>query len=106
MSAEATRPRLPVAFAECALGIARRRLPRYASRRGSKKFTQHQFFALAALREFLDVDYHVLLAILTDWPELARTLNLDELPHYSTLLRAEKRLVQRWGERTCLIRAA
>ena len=82
----------PNAVAEQAMATARRSLPAYGARRSPKKFTQHQHFAIAALRQFFRTDYRGIAAILADSIELRRVLNLKQVPHFSTLAYAEKRL--------------
>jgi hypothetical protein len=82
----------PNAVARQAMETARRSLTAYSARRSPKKFTQHQHFAIAALRQFFRVDYRGIVAILRDSIELRRVLSLRKVPHFSTVAYAEKRL--------------
>jgi hypothetical protein len=75
-----------------ALEAARRSLPAYSATRSPKKFTQHQLFAIAALRQFFRVDHRGIAAILEDMSDLRRVMGLRCVPHFSTLAYAEKRL--------------
>ena len=82
----------PLQVAEQALEVARQSLPPYSATHSPKKFTQHQLFAIAALRQFFRTDFRGIVAILADSTDLRRLLRLDELPHFSTLHCAERRL--------------
>jgi hypothetical protein len=77
-----------------ALAAARDGLPPYSAVRSPKKFTQHQLFALAVLRQFFRTDYRGIVAIVADSSDLRRVLGLKAVPHYSTLAYAEKRFSQ------------
>lgn len=84
-----------------ALKAAQRALPAYSATHSPKKFTQHQHFAIAVLRQFFRVDYRGIAAILEDAAELRGALGLDAVPHFSTIAYAEKRL-QKGGIRPSL----
>ena len=84
----------PKRIAEEALEAAKRCLPPYSATHSPKKFTQHQLFAIAALRQFFRVDYRGIAAILADSSDLRTTLGLRSVPHFSTVAYAEKRLSQ------------
>jgi hypothetical protein len=75
-----------------ALKAAQRALPAFSATHSPKKFTQHQHFAIAVLRQFFRVDYRGIAAILEDAQELRAVLGLTSVPHFSTLAYAEKRL--------------
>jgi hypothetical protein len=87
----------PLALARTALATARIALLPYSSKFSRHDFTQHQLFALLALREFLKVDYRGLEAILRDWAELRDALGLKKVPDHSTLQRAARRLLEKRG---------
>jgi hypothetical protein len=82
----------PVKVARSALAVARRSGPEFEPRRGPRKFSNHQLFALLVLRQFFRTDYRGIIAIVADSTELRRELGLTRLPHYSTLCYAEQRL--------------
>src|SRR5512141_3167694 len=82
----------PVQVAKQAVEAASRCLPLYSAKHSPKKFTQHQLFAIAALRQFFRVDYRGIAAILEDALELRKLLGLKQVPHFSTVAYAEKRL--------------
>jgi hypothetical protein len=84
----------PKQVAVQALQAAEQSLPAYSARRSPKKFTQHQLFAIAVLRQFFRVDYRGIEAILQDSRDLRRVLRLRTVPHYSTVAYAEKRFSQ------------
>ena len=85
----------PVAFAKTALEVGKRSLALYGHRNSPHKFTQPQLFAMLALRDFLRQDYRGLVALITEWRELRDALELEEVPHYSTLCYAEQKLLKK-----------
>ncbi|MBS0208874.1 MAG: transposase [Planctomycetes bacterium] len=76
-----------------ALDVARRALPKYSHRFSPKKFTQHQLFACLVLKEFLQLDYRGLEALLAENASLRDVLGLATAPDYSTVARASRRLL-------------
>jgi Transposase DDE domain len=74
--------------------VGRSRLRKYAHPCSPKKFTQPQLFACLVLKEFLRLDYRKLSAFLQDTPELARTIELDPVPHFTTFHKAASRLLR------------
>ena len=91
----------PLRLAEAALATARQALPVYSSKFSRKDFTQHQLFALLALRVFLKQDYRGLEQLLLDWSDLRRALGLKKVPDHSTLQKAEQRLLEKKGPPPC-----
>ena len=73
---------------------ARRALPAYGHIYSPKKFTQPQLLACLVLKEFLRLDYRGLAASLGDQPELARAIDLREVPHFTTFQKAAARLLR------------
>src|SRR5215468_6756978 len=97
-----TRPmtKSPRAVAREALRVARESLPAYSSKFSRKDYTQHQLFALLALKTFFKTDYRGLAQMLADFAELRQDLGLAEAPHYSTLCYAARRLLKK-GTSSC-----
>lgn len=87
----------PRAVAREALRLARASLPPYSSKFSRKDYTQHQLFALLALKTFFKTDYRGLTQLLHDFPALREDLGLAGVPHYSTLCYAAARLLQKRG---------
>jgi len=87
-------------LARMALSVARESIPAYSSKFSRKDFTQHQHFALMALREFLKTDYRGLEQFLKDWAELRAVLGLEKVPDHSTIQKAAERLLEKGGPRT------
>ena len=85
----------PRAVAQEALRLAQESLPPYSAVTSRKDFTQHQLFAVLALKTFLKVDYRGVVAFLADFAELRQDLALQKVPHYSTLSYAEGRLLKK-----------
>jgi hypothetical protein len=69
-------------------------LPDYSHQFSPKKFTQPQLFACLVLKEFLQLDYRKLAALLVDTPDLCRAIDLVEVPHFTTFQKAARRLLQ------------
>ena len=90
----------PRAVAREALRLAQEALPAYSSKFSRKDFTQHQLFALLAVKTFFKTDYRGLVQLLEDFAELRGELGLDKAPHYSTLCKAEQRLLKK-GSSSC-----
>ncbi len=88
----------PVRLATQALAAARDALPAYSSPYSKKTYTQHQLFALLAVREFLKTDYRGLEQYLRDWSDLRRAVGLTQVPDHSTLQKAAQRLLVRGGD--------
>ena len=85
----------PRAVAREALRLAQEALPAYSSRFSRKDFTQHQLFAVLALKTFLKTDYRGVVAFLRDFAELRDELGLAKVPDHSTLCYAEQRLLKK-----------
>ena len=77
-----------------ALATARRALPAYSHACSPKKFTQHQLFACLVLKNFLRTDYRGVVAHLADHPTLVASLQLAQIPHFTTVEKAAKRLLK------------
>jgi hypothetical protein len=84
----------PRAVAREALRRARQALPAYSSPFSRKDFTQHQLFAVLAVKAFLKTDYRGVTQVLADFSELRADLGLSRVPHHSTLCHAERRLLK------------
>jgi len=85
----------PRAVAREALRLAQESLPAYSSKYSRKDFTQHQLFALLALKTFFKTDYRGLVQLVQDFAELRDDLGLDKVPNYSTLCYAAGRLLKK-----------
>jgi hypothetical protein len=82
----------PVALARAALAEAQTTLPSYASKYSRKDFTQHQLYAILALRSFFHTDFRGVEQLLRDWTDLRDALRLKRVPDHSTIHRAANRL--------------
>ena len=83
----------PKAVLLTALKIARRSLPAYGHKYSPRKFTQHQLFACLVLKNFLKTDYRGVTEHLRDCPSLTEVIELKQIPHFTTLQKAAKRLL-------------
>jgi hypothetical protein len=94
----------PRAVAREALRLAREALPAYSSKYSRKDFTQHQLFAVLALKTFLKTDYRGVVQHLADFSELRDDLGLAKVPDHSTLCYAAKRLLKKKSSPCCSCR--
>jgi hypothetical protein len=85
----------PRAVAREALRLAQEALPAYSSKFSRQDFTQAQLFALLALKTFFKTDYRGVVQLAEDFAELREELGLTKVPHYSTLCKAEQRLLKK-----------
>jgi hypothetical protein len=85
----------PAALAKAALRVAQEALPAYSAATSPKKFTQAQLFAILVLRQFFKTDYRGIVHLLADMSELREVLELEQVPHYSTLCYAHRRLLKK-----------
>lgn len=69
-------------------------VPRFSHRRSPRTYTQHQLFALLAVRRFLGWDFRAMASLASRSPSLRGALGLASAPHYSTLCYAEGRLLE------------
>ena len=69
-------------------------LPDYAHLFSPKKFTQPQLFACLALKEFLQLDYRKLAALLMDCSDLRAAIELEVVPHFTTFQKSAQRLLR------------
>ena len=77
-----------------AYAIGCQTLPPYAHRYSPRKFTLPQLFACLVLKEFLRCDYRKLEKTLADSPSWLELVGLKQAPHFTTLHKAAKRLMQ------------
>src|SRR5436190_517333 len=99
-----TRPmtKSALAVARQALEAARAALPAYSSKFSKRTYTQHQLFALLAVRQFLRTDYRGMEQHLRDWSDLRAAVGLaDDLPDHSTLQKAADRLLKKSRPTPC-----
>jgi hypothetical protein len=100
--------RSALALAKVALKTGRRVLPAYSHVNSPKVFTQPQLFAMLAIRQFFGLDYRGTEQLLADWSDLRRVLALKQVPHWTTLQKADERLLKKgvsiasWTERLAL----
>jgi len=88
------RSESPRALAQAALATAKQVLPAYSCRNSPHTYTQPQLFAILILRTFFRTDYRGICEILADWSDLREVLRLPRVPHFTTLQKAEARLLK------------
>ena len=84
----------PLRLARVAYEIAQQALARYSSPCSRHDFTQAQLFALLVLRQFFQTDYRGIVQLVSEFSELRRVLELHQVPHFTTLQKAEQRLLK------------
>jgi hypothetical protein len=90
-----TTSKSPNDVAYIAYKTAQQSLPAYRTIKSPKKFSQHQLIACLVLREFFKSDYRGIVKIIDDSSDLQRILELEEIPHYTTLQKAAGRLTKK-----------
>jgi len=85
----------PKQTANVAYLAAKNTLPDYSHQYSPQKFTQPQLVACLVLKEFFTTDYRGITGILEDSSDLRKVLELTEVPHYTTLQKAAKRLLKK-----------
>jgi hypothetical protein len=85
----------PKAVAREAYRLGQAALEPYSNKYSPHRFTQAQLFALLVLKQFFKTDFRGVIQMLHDGGELRQTLELKEVPHYSTLCYAERRLLKK-----------
>ena len=93
-SPKAKTSKSPKAVLITAYRVGQSRLKSYSHPCSPKTYTQPQLFACLVLKEFLRLDYRKLSAFLEDTPELARTIELIPVPHFTTFHKAARRLLR------------
>src|ERR1700733_3281042 len=88
-------------FAQFALEAGQKTFAHYSSPFSPRKFTQPQLFACLALRQFFKLDYRGTVQRLAEWAELRQILGLQTVPEFSTLIRAERRLLKKISLPVC-----
>jgi len=89
--------RSPLQVAHEAFCLAKRKLQPYSSKFSRQDYTQAQHYALLVLKHFFKTTFRGLRQIVLDWSDLRRVLDLteDSVPHWTTLEKAEKRLLKK-----------
>jgi len=93
-----------LAFARVACHLAQESLDAYSSPKSPHTYTQHQLFAILALRIFLNKDYRGVIQTLAEWSDLRKVLRprKNHLPDHSTLVKAQQRLLKKTTLSACL----
>jgi hypothetical protein len=89
-----TMTKSPLKVARQALAVGAQALRLYSHTNSPKKFTQPQLFSCLVLKTFFKTDYRGVEQLLVDLPDLRNTLRLAEVPHFTTLHKAARRLLK------------
>ena len=71
---------------------AKRVCPAYSSKFSKKTYTQHQLLVLLGLKKRLKEDYRDVIDLVSEMPRIQQTMELDQIPNYSTPCKALARL--------------
>ena len=88
-----TTTKSPLRVAVWAYEIGKQALPAYSCEKSNHLYTQHQLFALLILKQFFQEDYRGLIGIISDFSDIQKVLELQTIPHFTTLQKASKRLL-------------
>jgi hypothetical protein len=89
-----TLSKSPTQVARTALAVATRALRPYAHKYSPKRYTQPQLFVGLVLKVFFQTDYRGVTTYLREWAELRHAIDLRRVPHFTTLQKASRRLLQ------------
>ena len=92
----------PMALAKMALKTAQEVLLPYSNLRSRHDFTQAQIFAILALRQFFKTDYRGIIRIIDEHQNIKDALSLRKLPHFTTLQKAQQRMLKKTSFRDYL----
>ncbi len=84
-----------MALARVALEVGEGAFAPYSHPKSPRRYTQPQLFAMLALKEFFGKGYRDVVAWLEQWSELREVLRLKQVPDFSTLCYAQKRLLKK-----------
>jgi hypothetical protein len=90
-----TMTRSPLELARLALEIGQKSLAPYSGKFSRRDYVQAQLFALLSLRQFFKADYRRIVQMVTEWSDLREVLELEKVPHWTTLEKAHKRLLKK-----------
>ena len=90
-----TTSKSPNKVATVAYATAQQSIPAYTHQFSPKKYTQHQLVAILVLKEFYTKDYRGITAILEDSSDLQRILELNTIPHFTTLQKSATNLLKK-----------
>lgn len=85
----------PLTFVIMALEAGKQALPSYSHPKSPHTFTQPQLFAMLAFKEFMQLDYRGAAKVIAEWSDLRHAPGIKKIPHYSTLQRAQERLLKK-----------
>ena len=94
----------PLALAKEALTVASEVLGTYSHQFSRHDFTQAQIFTILVLRQFFKTDYRGIIKILDEHQNIKDALGLNKLPHFTTLQKAQHRMLKKTSFRNCLER--
>lgn len=92
----------PTEVLRVAYEVGKASLADYSHPRSPQTFTQPQLFACLVLKAFFQTDYRGIEQILIECSDLRNSIGLERVPHFTTLQKAEKRLLDAEKSRALL----
>ena len=77
-----------------ALAAGKEAFSDYSHKFSPKKFTQPQLLACLVLKEFEKKDYRGVAQLLIDCSDLREAIELEDVPHFTTIQKASRRLLK------------
>lgn len=68
------------------------RFPKYLTKFSKKTFSISQIITLRTLKEVLNKSYDSLVDFLEDFPIIGKLINMDRVPHPTTIMKYSKRI--------------
>jgi len=93
----------PLDLAREAYAVGKSGLSEFSSKFSRKDFRQAQLFALLVMRQFFNADYRKTMQMVLEWSDLREVLELQKVPHWTTLEKAEKRMIKKGLSTGCSI---
>lgn len=90
-----TTSKSPLAIARVIYETAKKSLPLYSHTRSPHLFTLAQIISCLVLKEFFNTDYRGIAEIITDSSDICKALELKEVPHFTTLQKASRRVTSK-----------
>jgi len=92
----------PERVAKAAHATGSRALSKFSHRFSPRKFTQAQLYTCLVLKMFFKTDYRGIESILRDSPNLCAAIGMKGVPHFTTLQKAEHRILRSSAARSLL----
>lgn len=83
----------PIKVARVSYGVGKKVLREYSHKKSPQKYTLAQLFSCLVLKVFFATDYRGVVELLEDFSDLRRVLDMQQVPHFTTLHKASSRIL-------------